>query len=357
MAEKYTGVSGELVTIQNQTTVFTAKPELSIPEPNNFSRVFGPDSKVRFTLYDHSKGKGEDGGVFVMYNLDLPDIDMLKWDVRNHEQPCGPFQQTKIYGNTPERAGEYQGLCPSFHISIYLQKQDQSGKIKNYPWTIVIANGYAKAQRGKIPGTFYEAPGTFKEARKLYMMFSRKDMIELFEKLDLYKESFLTLPCFRENYAAGYDMYLSARQQKRSTYRGQSAAPSQNAAQNAGSASYGAVQQPVASPQPAQAVNTPPVNAQPSQPQQQAVPQPGGLPPHTTPFDVQVLDEEFFAAESGAFAACRVFGEGIPTTGMQCTIFFDCLPNELLDAQSRKEKIKLLIYPKDGKYRCYGLAA
>lgn len=56
----------------------------------------------------------------------------------------------------------------------------QDGTQNFYPWSVSIVNGYARANHGKVAGSFYEAKGSFQMSADLAMRFSDLEFFRLF---------------------------------------------------------------------------------------------------------------------------------------------------------------------------------
>lgn len=90
---------------------------------------------------------------------------------------------TKIYGNNPVEGGPYNGLCKTFRIHVARRALSQDGTQNFYPWSVSIVNGYARANHGKVAGSFYEAKGSFQMSADLAMRFSDLEFFRLFRAI------------------------------------------------------------------------------------------------------------------------------------------------------------------------------
>ena len=339
MAAKYDGISGEILSIKTGEKTFSVRPALTIPSQNKFSQVLGEDSKVRFSLYDYSKGKGEQA-VYVMYNLELKNFKYLGRFAKICYLPEA-FSRAKIYGKSPERGGQYNGLCPAFRINI--ARNNEAGR--KYPWTITITNGYAKASTNNVGG-YYEVKGTFVKTKEAFIYLDDIDFQSIFDQYELYEEAFVHSEESKVNFASGYSAMKDAEGNRsfNQTSRARQATVQQPVQQN-----YSAQPQPVQYAQPVQ--SQPMQYAQPvqSQPVQSQPVQPPTTMRRGRAMECKILDQ--FLPMNNGTAYSR-----ISVKGQVYDCYFDVLPNEVVDAQRTGSAVTLLFYQENGLTHCAGVA-
>lgn len=188
MARKFDEVTNQVAVIRSSTRTLSFYANIEpAPKESFMELIIG---KIKVSLYDFSKGKG-DRGIWVTYNLDLPDVKYLHKRALFSSLP-EPFTGSKIIGKAPETQGQFRGLCPSYKIAISRYTVNSKGEKMNNPWQISIRNGYGRAFPGKIKGTFYEGKNTFVQTGEVNMRLSDKDFLDIFDKivsyLDIYKQ-------------------------------------------------------------------------------------------------------------------------------------------------------------------------
>lgn len=161
--QAYTALTEECWSeVIEKKTIFT-KPKL-FPAAENFFQKFLDEktSKIAVNIQDRTAGKG-DRAVVVYYNFDLSQWYELAWKGAVAIGMEGKFSKnySKIYGDTLETVGQYQGMCPAIHCNVYRSQVDRTGQQMRSPWRITIENGYARRSPGKIAGAWYETPKSF----------------------------------------------------------------------------------------------------------------------------------------------------------------------------------------------------
>lgn len=183
-------ISGEIKSIQTSDKTLSFEPNLKVAEERCFRELV--TGKVKVALFDFSKGRGENG-VYVTFNLDLPDTRYLLARARLFHMP-DPFSREKVHGNYPETEGPYKGYCRVQKITISRQdtfvSNGETVKMR-MPWQIVIENGYAKAKsKGQV---FYEDTSTYKKAGEVKLRLTDSDFLDRMESINAYVEQFRSM--------------------------------------------------------------------------------------------------------------------------------------------------------------------
>ena len=176
--------------VNNGKQILTVSPRLSLPDVMSPAMTIDEKSSyVQLRLKDYSQGKG-DQSKNARYNLDLKTVRFIKRAL-DAGKTSFDYKGNKLHGKYPEKAGPFAGLCPYFSIWINRSETDQNGRIKKYPWYIQIENGYAKAARGRIEGTFYAEKGSFRSTSKVGISCNDEDLGAIIDAYCRYEEAFV----------------------------------------------------------------------------------------------------------------------------------------------------------------------
>lgn len=183
MSGRFSGITNQICVSKTNKTTFAAYADIKPADIESFMEIVS--GKIRLTLRDFSSGKGDQAKT-ARYNIDIWAADMIYEkarmldDLRDYE-----YKGTKIYGNRPENSGQFQGMCQTFRLSISKHALMSDGRESTYPWAIWISNGYALANPGTVPGSFYEAKNTFIQTSAVSMRFSTEEFYRLFRAIHI----------------------------------------------------------------------------------------------------------------------------------------------------------------------------
>ena len=179
MAKDRTTISNQVSPIQTGNKTFVMYPNLRPAEEYKFAALV--DGKIKAWLLDFSEGKEK---ILVTHNLDIKDIFYLVNNVRRSAFP--EFSSTKIFGEPNER-----GMSIVTSISIKRQDVDKSGKPRNFPWTIIIQNGFGKRVKSQTGG-YYMKGGSYVEDKRAYINLSDMDFLYQLHQVNDYIMSYKT---------------------------------------------------------------------------------------------------------------------------------------------------------------------
>ncbi len=178
MSGKFTGITSQICVSKTNKTTFAAYAEIRPADIDCFMELV--TGKIKLTLRDFSSGRGEQAKT-ARYNMDIWAADMIYEKARKLEDLQDyEYKGTKIYGNNPVRGGQFDGMCQTFRIGISKHALMSDGRESTYPWSIWISNGYAKANPGAVPGSFYEAKNSYCQTSAVNMRFSTEEFYRLF---------------------------------------------------------------------------------------------------------------------------------------------------------------------------------
>ena len=215
MANNYNEITNQAAVERVNGRTIAFYPNLDVPELNSYGE--GVQGKVKVTIQDYTKGKG-DNSIFASFNLDLSDFYYL-FQRAKISNMSDPLRRTKIIGWEKEKAGKFAGLSPTSKVTISRVPKTADGQPKNYPWIITIQNGYAKAMPGKVAGTFYEGSKTFQVVKEASMQFTDVDFLEKMTQVNNYIQMYkdvMVKPIFEKGLAE----FLKAEEErkKRNSY-------------------------------------------------------------------------------------------------------------------------------------------
>lgn len=210
MSKNYDEVSNQCAVIKTSDRTLAFYPNLDLPSANHYGE--GVQGKVKIVLNDYSAGKG-DKAKFCAFNLDIKDIYFLYEKAKMSHMPL-PYSSTKIIGARVETEGKFKGLSPVSRLSISRTAKTSTGEAMRMPWKINIVNGYAKAGKGKVEGTFYEIANTFVLARESSMMLTDVDFLDVFTKINNYIKTYEML-CWTSVFKTGFNAYMQAEKERK----------------------------------------------------------------------------------------------------------------------------------------------
>ena len=177
MSENFNGITSQICVSQTNRMTFAAYSGLKMAAIADFMELIS--GKITLTLRDFSNGRG-DKAITAHYNLDIADSEWI-FEMSKPQNLREQFEYfgTKIYGNNPIEGGPNNGLCKTFRIHVARRTISQDGTQNFYPWSVSIVNGYARANRGKVAGSFYEAKGSFRPEADLTMRFADLEFFRL----------------------------------------------------------------------------------------------------------------------------------------------------------------------------------
>lgn len=176
-------ITGEVNPYQITDRTLSFIPNLEPSPMHHFKELI--TGKIKITLYDFSKGKG-DNGIYTYFNLDLKQFRYIYTRAKLFHLPL-PCNYSKIHCQTVEKEGPYAGYCKSFRFFLsrndtYTDKRTGEKKAMNFPWYIKITNGYAlPGEDGKG-----EQKGTFKETSVAFINLSDEDFLDRMMAIDTY---------------------------------------------------------------------------------------------------------------------------------------------------------------------------
>ena len=360
MARDYNEITGEIDAIRKSNRTLSFIPNFELAPLNCFKELI--TGKVKIGIYDFTAGKG-DNALWGYFNLELSDFKYLYERAKISHLP-EPMYRAKIIGNAPQKGGQFNGLCPSYRLTIkrtpFSVKDGKQIKM-NSPWSIEISNGYGKALPGKLPGTFYEASGSYKGTVSVKVNLTDEEFLDRFETIHAYMTEF-------RRYAASKLLVpgLSKLEEtrKRNTYddglqNQTTPAHAGNTSGQGSNAGYSGVYQeqtpntpntPSAQTQ-SYAQNSNPGQSQYAQPQVQSQPQTQPQPSAVNQPQryrmMMVITSEFQALEGGvAIANCMMGGKEYP-------VYFRQITDNLVSAKNNRSTINAFLYCDDENRICF----
>lgn len=217
MSKNYDEVSNQCAVIRTNDRTLAFYPNLELPSTNHYGE--GIQGKVKIVLNDYSAGKG-DNAKFCSFNLDIRDVYFL-YEKAKMSHMTVPYTLTKIVGARVEPSGRFAGLSPVSRLSITRTAQASDGSPMRMPWKISIINGFAKAGKGRVAGTYFETKGTFVMDKESSMALTDADFLDIFTKISNYIKTYEMLvyvPLFKN----GFNAYTAAEAERkaRGSYSG-----------------------------------------------------------------------------------------------------------------------------------------
>ncbi len=175
MSKDYNDYSTQVAVAQNDKKTICVYGNLVAAEPHRFAELLSDRSKFKVHINDFSSGKG-DKAVKTDYNLDVKELEYILKKAPFYLLP-NPYKKTKSFDAYPEQSGEFKGLCKVSHFTI------EYDKTRNYPWKIIITNGYGKK-------------GEISKGKKTAMYFLiDEDFLDMFQKAKDYLDEFRRVCC------------------------------------------------------------------------------------------------------------------------------------------------------------------
>ena len=133
------------------------------------------NSNIGIKLQDYSNGTG-DKMVVVDFNMSPKDIKYV-FSRLNLGQSNFELKQDKISPVTSENGKNFVSK-----LSIKRASVGTDGKPRNYPWSIVIENGYGTAAKAQTGGT-YIMPNSYKTEKMVYININDQDLFKLLDEV------------------------------------------------------------------------------------------------------------------------------------------------------------------------------
>jgi len=133
------------------------------------------NSNIGIKLQDYSNGTG-DKMIVVDFNMSPKDIKYV-FSRLNLGQSNFELKQDKISPVTSENGKNFVSK-----LSIKRASVGTDGKPRNYPWTIIIENGYGTAAKAQTGGT-YIMPNSYKTDKMVYININDQDLFKLLDEV------------------------------------------------------------------------------------------------------------------------------------------------------------------------------
>lgn len=128
-------------------------------------------SLIRIAITDYSEGTGEKKK-YAYHNISPEEAGYIYENVRQKNTAFN-FLREKIIGDADPKTGR----CRVSKLKIYYDDRiDQSGKPRNYPWTILIENGTGIPEAVGNNGARRCKKGSYVQEQKLFMVLDQFDM-------------------------------------------------------------------------------------------------------------------------------------------------------------------------------------
>jgi len=133
------------------------------------------NSNIGVVIQDYSNGTG-DNTIKVGFNMSPKDIKYV-FSRLNLGQANFELKQEKIWPFASENGKNFVSK-----LSIKRASVGKDGKPRNYPWTILIENGYGTASKAQTGGTYIMA-NSYKAEKTVFVNINDKDMFCLLDEV------------------------------------------------------------------------------------------------------------------------------------------------------------------------------
>lgn len=179
MAKEYDALTAQSEKNNAKNKIMSWHLNLYPAPPQRAMEIFSDESKITVVLQDYSNGVG-DQSTMVRFNLTVKEFLVIRDSVNSRAEDTS-FAKIFAKESARKKDGPFKGLFPVKRLSLKYQEEYQ-GRKKDYPWTLIIENGYSGAVMHENGSSSIDK-NTYKSDGRAFINVSMQDMSATVENL------------------------------------------------------------------------------------------------------------------------------------------------------------------------------